>query len=110
MMNLTSIERSVMNAFRDAIRSRWGARVRDVRVFGSRARGEGSEDSDIDILVIVDDFAGGIRRDIYGAAADYLPTHEIVLSPLVMSQAQYDSMKLRERLLIREIEQDGVAI
>lgn len=110
MLNLTPNEQSAVTTFCRSLQNKWGARVRDVRVFGSRARSEGNEDSDIDILVIVDDFAGGIRRDIYATAADFLLSHEVVISPLVMAQAQYDSMKSRERMLIREIERDGVTL
>ncbi len=110
MLNLMSTEKEVVNAFRKSIVAKWGDRIRDIRVFGSRARGEGNEDSDIDILVVVDELSGGIRRAIYAAAADYLVTHDVILSPLVMSQERYDTMKSRERLLIQEIERDGVSL
>lgn len=110
MHNLTVHERAAVETFRRALFKEWGSRIKDFRIFGSRARGEGHEASDIDLLVLVDEISGKIRHDIYGAAADYLLSYDVVLSPLVMAQAQYDSMKSRERLLIQEIERDGIAL
>lgn len=37
------------------LRTLYGARLREVLVFGSRARGDHSEDSDLDLLVVLDD-------------------------------------------------------
>lgn len=110
MSNLTTNEQTVVKEFCRDIQARWGARILATRLFGSRARGEGNEDSDIDILVLVDRADSNLRQDIYGAPADYLLKYEVVLSPLVMDKQQYDSMKSRERLLIQEIERDGIAI
>jgi len=42
-----------------ALAHRYG--VRNVRVFGSMARGEGRQDSDVDFLVEVDDGVSGLR-------------------------------------------------
>jgi uncharacterized protein len=87
----------------------FGARLLRVLVFGSVARGEATEDSDVDVFVLLEaptseeirraiDFGGQIALD-YG-----LP-----IAPLVMSKEQWDTLIARERALPREIERDGVS-
>jgi predicted nucleotidyltransferase len=39
-------------------------------LFGSRARGEADEDSDVDVLVTIDDVTPAERREVFGMAYD----------------------------------------
>jgi predicted nucleotidyltransferase len=41
-----SADRRVLEEFGAAVRARFGPRLRELALFGSRARGEGSEESD----------------------------------------------------------------
>lgn len=47
-------EDSVLAGFLQEIRRRLGPRVRKIILFGSRARGEATADSDYDCLIVVD--------------------------------------------------------
>lgn len=48
-------ERRVLEDYVAAVRAHYGDRLDDVLVFGSRARGEAREDSDVDVAVILND-------------------------------------------------------
>src|SRR5579883_1383968 len=46
---------SALSRFRAVLAERFGARLREVVLYGSHARGTATEDSDVDVLVVVDD-------------------------------------------------------
>jgi predicted nucleotidyltransferase len=76
-------------AFVGAVRQRFGGRVTAVTLFGSRARGEGRDDSDLDILVAVRDLARQDRLAVIDLAADVGLERGLVLSPLVVDAAAW---------------------
>lgn len=45
---------AVSSGLRDGLERIYGARLRGVYLFGSRARGDGGPDSDLDVLVVLD--------------------------------------------------------
>ncbi len=85
-----------------------GAKVTRVVVFGSAARGEATEDSDIDVLVLLEQPTRSERRRALDIAGEIAMESGEPLSPVVLSVAEWDELLARERLLPREIERDGV--
>lgn len=65
---LTPEERDWVRTFRDSVRERYGERIRDLRIFGSRVRGDTHEESDIDLLVLVDGLDAETERAIWSMA------------------------------------------
>ena len=55
LARLAPEERAWVEEFRDRVRAEFGARVRDIRIFGSKVRGDFHDESDIDLLVLIDD-------------------------------------------------------
>ena len=67
MMNqLTTMEKNALNDFRNALVGDFGAI--DVRLFGSRARGEGDEESDLDVFIVLPEISWKVCTEIYGFA------------------------------------------
>jgi predicted nucleotidyltransferase len=57
-------------AFSRKARARYGKQIEEIILYGSVARGEDGEDSDIDLLVITRERIPHIQRDISGLAFD----------------------------------------
>jgi uncharacterized protein len=52
---MTPSERKALDDYVGAVRAHYGARLVDILVFGSRARGDARPDSDVDLVVILED-------------------------------------------------------
>ncbi len=92
------------------VRERFGGRVRDVRLFGSYARGEAHEDSDVDVLVVVDGLTNAEAREIGYHTGDLLTEYDVIVSALALSREHYDELVSRERAIVQEIQRDGVPL
>jgi predicted nucleotidyltransferase len=107
-----SVERA-LGRFRSLLVARFGPRLLELTLFGSRARGDAHEDSDADVLVVVEGLAESERHEVMDLAydADSMDRDAwIGLSPLPYSEAQVRDLRARERLLLRDIERDGVPV
>ncbi len=102
--------RAALDWFAAQARERFGARLRDIRLFGSWARGEATADSDVDVLVLVDDLTGPEAHALGHLGGDVLSRHGVLLVPLAMSSARMQELRDRERALPREIDRDGIPL
>ncbi|MEW6607064.1 MAG: nucleotidyltransferase domain-containing protein [bacterium] len=87
-MILNEKEKLSLKKFRMKIEEVLLGNLVEVKLFGSRARGEARKDSDIDILIIT---AGGdwhIRNVIYDIATDILLEDGICISPKVINKKE----------------------
>ena len=99
--------------FRAALALRFGSRLRDVVLFGSHARGEAHEESDVDVLVEIDDLTESERTEVIDMACraeDRDADGWVGLSPLPFSTAKAAELRARGRLLFRDIGREGVRV
>ncbi len=84
---------------------------RRVIMFGSRARGEAEPDSDVDLLVVLDDDAplekrtlraGCELRQNYHQAADIIPVRDLVLQARVRAIGSFAHTILRDEVTVYE--------
>ncbi len=110
MVWLGANEQAALDDFARLVRERYGARLRDLKLFGSRARGEGDEDSDLDVLVTVEGLTNAEGHALAQDAGDFLTRYDVVLSPFAVSTAHFDELRRRELLIAEEIDRDGVPL
>lgn len=97
-------------AYAERLRPIFGDRLRDVRLFGSYARGEADEDSDVDVLVLVDRLTDREIGVVADEAAAVIMTSGLPLAPLPMATERYEELRRRERLLARDIDAEGISL
>jgi predicted nucleotidyltransferase len=108
---LPPLVRETLDRFIGEIRERFGSRVVSIRLFGSYARGESHEESDVDCLVLLDQVSRDDDRAVTDLAADLIwQVGGVVISPLIMSAAEFEAWKALERRAPLEIERDGVLL
>lgn len=109
--DLAPLVRSNLDAFVAGVRARFGSRLVSVRLFGSYARGEAHEDSDVDCLVLLDRVDRTDDRAVTDLAGDLTwQIGGVVISPLIMSAAAFEEWKSRERRTPLEIEREGILL
>jgi predicted nucleotidyltransferase len=102
---------ATLSGFVRGVRERFGARVAAIRLFGSYARGEATAESDVDCLVLLDRVDPADDRAVTDLAADLIwQIAGVVISPMVMSVADFDAWKATERRTPLEIDREGVPL
>jgi len=114
-MAARSLPRSVSEAlerFANAVRERFGARATELVLFGSRARGDAHEESDVDVLVVIEGLSDAERLLVLDLAGiqDYASERWVGLAPLVYSSAEASRMRAGGRRLFRDIDREGAAL
>jgi len=82
----------------------------DFRVFGSRARGDADEFSDLDVFVEVAALSREIKEKIYELSWDLGFRNGVIISPLIVSRYEIEKTALRSSPIIRNIIRDGIAV
>lgn len=111
MPELPAIVQAAVTDLVRYVRERFRDRLASLRLFGSFARGRGDPmESDVDVLVVVEDLSAAEMREIVGEAARISSNHNVLLAPLPISAQNYRKMERQELLLTREIAKDGIAL
>lgn len=108
--HLSDTENGALALFISKVRSRFSGKIVSLRLFGSRARGEGNEDSDIDILVLLKKSDLKTKNSIWDIANDIFLDTWINISPLVMSELDFRNLSDHERQIAKDIKNEGVLL
>ena len=88
---LTAAEKAALSEFMTRVRQMLGSDLKSARLFGSRARGEGHEYSDLDIALVVTPHGRARRYEVYDLAFDVGLEHHVTLAPLVIEEERFPS-------------------
>jgi predicted nucleotidyltransferase len=82
----------------------------ELRVFGSRARGDAEDDSDMDVFVEVESLSEDSERRISDIAWEVGFANFLVICPVAFSREQVERSPLRASPLVRNVREEGVVI
>ena len=109
-MPLTDTEKRELGRFRDRVRETLGEPRTEVRLFGSKARGDDGPYSDLDVLVIVSGGDWRLRDKVSALAMDSLLESGVLISPKTLTRRQIRQLKHDGSPFIRNAEQDWIRI
>ena len=85
-------------------------KVLELRVFGSRARGDASPESDLDVLIVVDHLEHSLEKYISNCAWEAGFPEDIIIMPIAISIDTLKNSPIRESVFIKNIYREGVAV
>lgn len=103
---LPEAERRDIEAFRDTLRAEFGPRLLDIRLFGSKARGTWHEESDIDVLVLIEDCSWDDRQKVVRTASSI----SLWIMPATFDYAAYHAPISRATGFYEEMRQESVRL
>ena len=96
--------------FAASLRERYGDALVDVQLFGSCARGEMREDSDVDVAVVLQVVDWRTKKDVIDLASGIGLEHDVLLSPTVLDRQTFERWRAQERLLVMDIQREGLPL
>lgn len=108
LARLHEADRELLLRFRAELSSLLGPRLRDLRLYGSKARGDDHEESDIDVLVLIDQKDSATWTEIIELASRITATASI--SPRVIEFDDYHSPPSRATGFYKELRKDSVKL
>jgi len=110
MLALSVDERRWLEAYRQALEEKYPGVAERMIIYGSKARGEGHPESDLDVLLIVPDTHAHLKRELRRIGYMLAATSEAVPSILAYTQNEWDSRGEIGSPFHRAVERDGVRV
>ncbi len=109
-MALSTKEKSALKQFKSDLKQILSGQLIELKLFGSKARGDDQPDSDIDVLVIVATDDSNIRQSVYNIATDILLQTDLCISPKIIGKNRFDQLRKENASFIRNISRDAIAV
>ena len=106
-MKLTKKEQAALKKFKAAVEKALAGKLVEIRLFGSKARGDARKDSDIDVLVITSSEDWRVCNVVYDISTDILLENDVCISPKVLNTREFSDTGSS---FIKNVLQDGVIL
>ena len=84
--------------------------ILDFKVFGSRARGDADEYSDMDVFLEVESLDNTLKEKISAIVWEVGFNNYTVISPLIFTRDELENSPLRASSIVEAIAEEGVAV
>ena len=109
-MKLNEKEQQALRKFGMALKEALTDNFLEVKLFGSKARGDARKDSDIDVLVIISSGDWHMCDVVYSIATDILLETEVCISPKVISRKEYNNLYNSGNPFIKSVIREGITV
>lgn len=105
--DLTGNNLLAIKEFSSLLKQKIGSNLCETRVFGSVARGTATSESDIDILVLLEDKTLEVRDVIAEITLDVNLKYDVVLAPIIMTKEHYSNPLFQETAFFKNLIREG---
>ena len=105
-------DRDLILELRKKLPTEVAANIKKVIAFGSRVRGRGEEDSDLDLLILVDRKTSDLESKIEDVAYKVMWDHDFkpIISIKVFTEAHYQNFLKEGFSFYKNIDREGVSL
>jgi len=107
---LNKVERESIGSFVKELREKLGDEILSIRLFGSKARGDFYEDSDIDIFILVKEKTSDVRSKVAEIAANYDLEYGLPLSTVLYDLFEYGKNTELGSFFFENVDREGIAL
>jgi predicted nucleotidyltransferase len=101
---------AALQEFASAVRDCLGSRLIALKLFGSQVRGEAAPDSDLDVLVAVDEASPALENAILDLAFQVNLAHDVYISPRVIARRVLEDPVWGSTPFIRTLQAEGAPL
>jgi predicted nucleotidyltransferase len=101
---------AILQELKRSLESLLGHQLINMVLFGSMARGDYHDESDVDVAVIVRGLTRKLKSQILDEVARLELEHHMPVSVLVLSDEEFNHLKKRERRIALDIEREGIPL
>lgn len=106
--HLSSNELKAVKEFKKKVNQNY--QVVELKLFGSKARGDFSKDSDIDILLVLKRVSEKDKDEIYDLVNDILLKYEVDLSVKIFSKKEYDYLNKIPSVFMQLVQKEAIIL
>lgn len=105
-------DKQIVADFKHRIPSDLAPMVKKIIVFGSRARGEEREDSDLDLAVLVSEKNPKLERQLSDTAYQVMWDHDFqpIISLKVFAESRFNDLLARGFSFYRHVQSEGISL
>jgi predicted nucleotidyltransferase len=107
-MKLAKNEERALKELREELFAKYP--IIDIRLYGSKARGEEREDSDLDVMIEIPDYDRAIVAEIDDIIYRINLRHDVFISALVFGKDELEEGPMSEAPIYKVIQREGVPL
>lgn len=107
---LSETERKAVSSFVKQLEENLGDHIVDIRLFGSKVRGDFRKDSDIDIFILVKERSSDIEDMVSEIEVNHDIDYGLPLSTVLYSLFEYQKNKELGSFFFENVEKEGVVL
>jgi uncharacterized protein len=108
MSHLTENDKMALKMFKERLLKEFPDQVKELKLFGSKARGEAAKHSDVDVLVILRKGDWSKKMQVHAVANKVFLVTGIDLSPKIFTAARVEQLREFGSPFIKSVKRDGI--
>lgn len=107
-LHLTADEKRAVAEITERVMLLAAKNLQGMYLFGSKARGDDDEESDVDIAIIVSELNRQTKRSLINIVVEAETKYIVVISALVIDEEDFNLLLKRERRIALDIKKEGI--